>query len=152
MRKAYSGVFINSSFNGWCGTCNPMDDADGDGIWELTVTLNPGTIEYKFTFDGWNYQEELAGIEGIEACTLIDGYTNRSLTFDADAVSDAVCWESCSALPTQLGAAPIQTSSSSIHTLRQMMAAAQLRLFTVAFTTRPATTMFGKRRRQLLSV
>ena len=95
---AYSGVFINGSFNGWCGTCNPMDDADGDGVWELTLSLNPGTIEYKFTLDGWNYQEELAGIEGIEACTsLIDGFTNRSLTFEADVVLDAVCWESCSA-------------------------------------------------------
>ena len=95
---AYSGVFINGSFNGWCGTCNPMDDADGDGVWELTLSLNPGTIEYKFTLDGWNYQEELAGIEGIEACTsLIDGYTNRSLTFEADVALDAVCWESCSA-------------------------------------------------------
>ena len=95
---AYSGVFINGSFNGWCGTCNPMDDADGDGVWELTLSLSPGTIEYKFTLDGWNYQEELAGIEGIEACTsLIDGFTNRSLTFEADVVLDAVCWESCSA-------------------------------------------------------
>ena len=93
---AYSGVFINGSFNGWCGECNPMDDADGDGIWELTLSLNPGTIEYKFTLDGWNYQEELAGIEGIEACTsLIDGFTNRSLAFDADVTLEAVCWESC---------------------------------------------------------
>ena len=95
---AYGGVFINGSFNGWCGECNPMDDADGDGVWELTLSLNPGTIEYKFTLDGWNYQEELAGIEGIEACTsLIDGFTNRSLTFDADVTLEAVCWESCSA-------------------------------------------------------
>jgi 1,4-alpha-glucan branching enzyme len=95
---AYSGVFLNGSFNGWCGTCNPMDDADGDGVWELTLSLNPGTIEYKFTLDGWNYQEELAGIAGIEACTsLIDGFTNRTLTFDADVVLDAVCWESCDA-------------------------------------------------------
>ena len=95
---AYSGVFLNGSFNGWCGPCNPMDDADGDGVWELTLSLNPGTIEYKFTLDGWNYQEELAGIAGIEACTsLIDGYTNRTLTFEADVVLDAVCWESCDA-------------------------------------------------------
>ena len=93
---AYSGVFINGSFNGWCGECNPMDDSDGDGVWELTLSLNPGTIEYKFTLDGWNYQEELAGIEGIEACTsLIDGYTNRSLTFEADVELEAVCRESC---------------------------------------------------------
>jgi len=94
----YSGVFLNGSFNGWCGICNPMDDADGDGVWEVTLSLNPGTVEYKFTLDGWNYQEELAGIAGIEACTsTIDGFTNRSLTFDADVVLDAVCWESCDA-------------------------------------------------------
>ena len=95
---AYDGVFINGSFNGWCGICNPMSDDDGDGVWEVTLSLAVGTIEYKFTLDGWNYQEELAGIAGIEACTsLIDGYTNRSLTFDADIVLDAVCWESCAA-------------------------------------------------------
>ena len=95
---AYDGVFINGSFNGWCGGCNPMSDDDGDGVWEVTLSLAVGTIEYKFTLDGWNYQEELAGIAGIEACTsLIDGFTNRSLTFDADIVLDAVCWESCAA-------------------------------------------------------
>ena len=95
---AYDGVFLNGSFNGWCGGCNPLSDEDGDGVWEVTLSLAVGTIEYKFTLDGWNYQEELAGIEGIEACTsLIDGYTNRSLTFDADVVLDAVCWESCAA-------------------------------------------------------
>ena len=95
---AYDGVFINGSFNGWCGGCNPMSDDDEDGVWEVTLSLAVGTIEYKFTLDGWNYQEELAGIEGIEACTsLIDGFTNRSLTFDADSVLDAVCWESCGA-------------------------------------------------------
>ena len=101
---AYSGVFLNGSFNGWCGTCNPMDDADGDGVWEVTLSLNPGTVEYKFTLDGWNYQEELAGIAGIEACTsTIDGFTNRTLTFDADVVLDAVCWESCDACPAAGG-------------------------------------------------
>ena len=95
---AYDGVFINGSFNGWCGGCNAMSDDDGDGVWEVTLSLAVGTIEYKFTLDGWNYQEELAGIAGIEACTsLIDGFTNRSLTFDADIVLDAVCWESCAA-------------------------------------------------------
>lgn len=75
-----------------------MSDDDGDGVWEVTLSLAVGTIEYKFTLDGWNYQEELAGIEGIDACTsLIDGFTNRSLTFEADVVLDAVCWESCGA-------------------------------------------------------
>ena len=94
---AYGGVFINGSFNGWCGACNPMDDSDADGIWTITLPLMAGTIEYKFTLDGWNYQEEFAG---GESCTsTIDGFTNRSLTFDAETVLDAVCWESCDVCP-----------------------------------------------------
>jgi 1,4-alpha-glucan branching enzyme len=101
---AYSGVFLNGSFNGWCGTCNPMDDSDGDGVWSVTLSLAPGTVEYKFTLDGWNYQEEFGGVEGVEGCTsTIDGFTNRSLTFDADIALDAVCWESCEACAAATG-------------------------------------------------
>ena len=79
---AFGGVFVNGGFNGWCGGCNPMNDDDADGIWTLTLPLMPGTIEYKFTLDGWNYQEEFAG---GESCTsTIDGFTNRTVTFDAE--------------------------------------------------------------------
>ena len=95
-----STVFVNGSFNGWCGACNPMADADGDGIWSVTLPLDPGTIEYKFTVDGWNNQENFAG---GESCTsTIDGYTNRTLTFDADTELDVVCWGSCDACPDEV--------------------------------------------------
>ena len=94
---SFSQVYLSGSFNGWCGACNPMDDSDADGIWTITLPLMAGTIEYKFTLDGWNYQEEFAG---GESCTsTIDGFTNRSLTFDAETVLDAVCWESCDVCP-----------------------------------------------------
>ena len=94
---AFGGVFVNGGFNGWCGGCNPMNDDDADGIWTLTLPLMPGTIEYKFTLDGWNYQEEFAG---GESCTsTIDGFTNRTLTFDAETTLPAVCWESCDVCP-----------------------------------------------------
>ncbi|MDA0904214.1 MAG: lamin tail domain-containing protein [Bacteroidetes bacterium] len=92
----FGGVFVNGSFNGWCGACNPMTDMGG-GLWSLTLPLIPGTIEYKFTLDGWNYQEEFAG---GESCTsTIDGFTNRTLTFDADVTLAAVCWEMCDVCP-----------------------------------------------------
>ena len=94
---AYGGVFVNGSFNNWCGGCNPMNDDDGDGIWTLTVSLLPDTIEYKFTLDGWNYQEEFAG---GESCTsTIDGYTNRTVILEAETTLPAVCWESCDVCP-----------------------------------------------------
>ena len=51
---------LNSTFNNWCGNCNQLTDFDGDDIWELTVSLNPGdTIEYKFSADNWAFQETL---------------------------------------------------------------------------------------------
>ena len=95
-----STVFVNGNFNGWCGACNPMSDPEGDGIWSVTLPLDPGTIEYKFTVDGWNNQENFAG---GESCTsTIDGYTNRTLTFDADTDLDVVCWGSCEACPDEV--------------------------------------------------
>ena len=74
----YGAVFLNASFTGWCGNCTPMTDADNDGVWTLTTTLDPGTYEYKFTIDGWNVQE---WFNDGEACTTtIDGFTNRTVT------------------------------------------------------------------------
>ena len=43
-----------------------MTDADGDGVYSLAVPLSAGSIEYKFTLDGWTAQEEFAG---GESCT-----------------------------------------------------------------------------------
>ena len=95
---AYGGVFVNGSFNGWCGDCNAMSDDDADGIWTVTLSLAAGTYEYKFTLDGWNYQEEFAG---GESCTsTIDGFTNRTLTLEANTTLPAVCWETCDACPS----------------------------------------------------
>ena len=74
----YGAVFLNASFTGWCGGCDPMTDADNDGVWTLTKTLDPGTYEYKFTIDGWNAQEWFS--EGEACTTTIDGFTNRTVT------------------------------------------------------------------------
>jgi hypothetical protein len=42
---------VNGTFNGWCGNCNPMTDANADGVWEATLNLPPGSYEYKFSYD-----------------------------------------------------------------------------------------------------
>ena len=51
-----------------------MSDDDGDGIYAVTVDLGAGLIEYKFTVDGWNAQEEFVG---GESCTLTTGYIHQ---------------------------------------------------------------------------
>jgi predicted small lipoprotein YifL len=51
---APSAIFLAGSFNGWKPD-DPnyaLDDADGDGTWELTVPIDPGSYQYKFVVDG----------------------------------------------------------------------------------------------------
>ncbi len=88
-----TGVFVNGSFNGWCGSCNPMTDM-GNGIWQTTLPIPSGSIEYKFTIDGWNAQEEFTG---GESCIdpINDNYFNRYLQFNSDVTLPTVCFNSC---------------------------------------------------------
>jgi hypothetical protein len=104
----YAGTFttpeVNGTFNGWCGNCNAMSDANGDNIWEVTLPLLGGTYEYKFAHDAWTGQENLTP---GSACTMTTGpNTNRFLNLTADVVLPAVCWASCSSC----GIAPVSHS------------------------------------------
>lgn len=84
---------VNGDFNGWCGGCNALVDPDMDGIWETTIALPAGPIEYKFAYDSWAGQENL--VPG-SSCTVTNfGFTNRSLDITGDVVLDPVCWGSC---------------------------------------------------------
>ncbi len=91
---------VNGTFNGWCGSaCSPMTDANGDGIWEVTVDIPTGTYEFKFAADNWTIQESL--IAG-SACTVTNsGFTNRTLTVGtSDITMPIVCWGTCAACTT----------------------------------------------------
>jgi len=45
-------VNLFGQFNGWNRENLPMMDEDGDGIYEITIPLDPGRYEYKFFVDG----------------------------------------------------------------------------------------------------
>ena len=68
---SYTTVNLNGDFNSWCGTCNPMADADGDSIWTVTLPLTADSIEYKFTLDGWTGQENLTSGSACTKTTVI---------------------------------------------------------------------------------
>ncbi len=76
----------------WTPGDNPMDDSDGDNIWEITLSLPAGTYEYKFTYttDGTDNWESPPG-----ACT-VNG--NRELVVSKDTVLDSRCYGSCDPL------------------------------------------------------
>ncbi|MEY3574559.1 MAG: hypothetical protein RLZZ617_1157, partial [Bacteroidota bacterium] len=96
---AYTTVNLNGSFNNWCGGCAVMTDPDNDGIFELMVNVSTAApIEWKYTLDGWNGQENLTP---GSPCTQTTGqFTNRWLQPSANTVLPAVCWESCTACPS----------------------------------------------------
>ena len=91
-------VHLNGSFAGWCGDCIPMSDDDGDGIWTVTIPLDDGDYQYKFTVNGWSNQEQWPG-DGTTSCAenADDGtYENRAFTVaGADMTLETVYWNLC---------------------------------------------------------
>lgn len=92
--QSYTQVQMGASFNGWNPPANALTDANSDGVYETTVSLAPGTYEYKFAADNWNIQESLT--QG-SSCTVTNfGFTNRTITVtNAGQVLDPVCWGAC---------------------------------------------------------
>ena len=94
-----TGVFVNGSFNGWCGNCNPMTDM-GNGMWQVTLPIPTSNIEYKFTVDGWNDQENFTANDACIDPNMGDNFFNRYLQITGDVVLPAVCFNSCSPCPS----------------------------------------------------
>lgn len=86
---------LNGTFNNWCGNCDAMSDADGDNVWDVSITLPVGdTVEFKYSADGWTIQEMLSN-QG--SCVIQSGqFVNRILTVPAaDTTLPVVCWGEC---------------------------------------------------------
>jgi len=83
---------VNGTFNTWCGNCNPMSDDDGDGVWTLTVPLEPGDHEYKYALGAWVAQEAVP----VE-CGTTGENTNRAFTVlgTSAVITDAVAYSGC---------------------------------------------------------
>ena len=92
---SFTAPEVNGTFNGWCGNCWAMSDADGDNIWDYTIAIPSGSYEYKYSTDTWTMQEDLSNAGNCAVSAW--GYTNRVLSITSDTVISVVCWESCSA-------------------------------------------------------
>ena len=97
--NSYTGtptqMYVSGTFNGWSGDANPMDDTDGDGIWEATIAdIQAGIHEYKFSYDNWTGQEDFSGVN--YGCTVTTGdFTNRTMNVNGDATLSTPCYNSC---------------------------------------------------------
>ncbi len=95
--QAFTTPEVNGLWNNWCGNCNPLTDANGDGIWTTTLPLPIGsTQEYKFSADAWTIQEQN---NPAAPCTNGNAtYTNRVIVVPAgDTTLSVVCWSQCTA-------------------------------------------------------
>jgi len=100
-------VYLNGTFNDWCGSCHPM--LENDGIWSSTLNLSPGKYEYLFTINGWSETGNAPiGSEcDYEPC---DQYGNYGVLVpsESDAIISATyCWKECSnCLNTSIASLP----------------------------------------------
>src|SRR6056300_182640 len=99
---SFTNVYVSGTVNNWSCNSNQLTDADGDGVYEGTLSLMPGSYEYKFTYDNWTGQETLDPVADA-TCTLTTGtFTNRYSTIsNADTTLPVVCWEECTACAAQ---------------------------------------------------
>lgn len=59
--EAGSNVFVAGSFNNWDPTAKAMADKKGEGLYTATLSLAPGSYQYKFVIDGtWCADPECA--------------------------------------------------------------------------------------------
>ena len=125
----YEGTFgtvnLNGNFAGWCGGCIAMSDDNADGIYDVTVELSAGQIEYKFTLDGWTAQEEFAG---GESCTLTSGpFTNRVYEVTEDGCSTRCAGTVATHAPRTCSDAPTTPRATTTQTPRSTMGRVKLR-------------------------
>jgi len=80
---------LQSTFNGWCGGCNPMSDDDGDNIWTVTVNIAQGDHEYKYALGAWVSQESVPA-----DCVNTLG-ANRAVTVTADVTLATDVYNGC---------------------------------------------------------
>jgi hypothetical protein len=97
--------------NNWCGSCNPMQDDDADGIWETTVMIAADSIEWKYLWDEWAVNESLT--EGMSCTKTSFGFTNRFAILSGSEVDlGVVCWEQCDTCVVPAGVAELAGNAS----------------------------------------
>ena len=67
-----ASVYLAGEMNGWNPSAQRMTDDDGDGVFEVTLDLDPGRYAYKFVVDG-NWKEDPNAAEFVD-----DGFGGKN--------------------------------------------------------------------------
>ena len=97
--NTYATPYVAGPFNGWTDQ-HPLQDSDGDGIWETTIPIPNGVTPWKFMLDNWAVQELPTNVQNdpYASCFVLDGagFTNRILDVQNQPITLPIyCWESC---------------------------------------------------------
>ena len=97
--NTYTIPYVAGPFNGWTDQ-HPLQDSDGDGIWETTIPIPNGITPWKFMLDNWAVQELPTNVQNdpYASCFVLDGagFTNRILDVQNQPITLPIyCWESC---------------------------------------------------------
>lgn len=111
-----SGVHVAGSFQGWNPGGTELTDPDGDGIYSVTLDVEPATYQFKFlNGNAWGSDEAVPS-----ECAVSN---NREVTVGTEPLTFTTCYAQCSetcALPTpgaditfQLDASQVEEAAAS---------------------------------------
>ena len=88
-------IYLNGTFNSWCGTCEPMTLIEG--VWSVSIDLQEGDHEYLFVKNLW---EETGGAPIGSECDYLDCDEYANYGFYLDVMAGPVtlethCWGTC---------------------------------------------------------
>jgi hypothetical protein len=93
---SFNAVEVFGTFNNFQGGVTIMTDGDNDGVYDVTVPIPVGTIEYLFAVDTGTFNYVVESMTPGDPCTITTGnFTNRAATVSADSTYAIVCWEAC---------------------------------------------------------
>lgn len=99
----------------WSPADGGMEDADGNGVWQVTVSLPAGTYAFKYVNgNGWGDNEGVAGTALDATCSIDDGAgnINRTVTISSDTVVGPYFYDQCVLSSTTLSVNDITTEAT----------------------------------------
>lgn len=82
----------------WAPAEGAMTDTDGNGVWQVTVSLPAGTYLYKYiNGNTWGDNEGVTGTALDATCSITDasGNVNREITISADTIVGPYIYDAC---------------------------------------------------------
>ena len=90
-----NGVHVAGNFQGWSPGSTPLNDSDGDGIWEVVLEMAPGNYEFKF-INGNDWGGNGAGnIDNENPAGDCIENGNRTLVVGEEAMVYEACYNNC---------------------------------------------------------